>query len=67
MNTATVFTLRFKWQGKQVEIEFYFTDQYRAMEDCNGILAMDEGFRQEAPQNAGETALPEIGSGFKGK
>ncbi|MCI8591059.1 MAG: recombinase family protein [Lachnospiraceae bacterium] len=49
------------YEGKQVEIEFYFTDQYRAMEDCNGILAMDEGFRQEAPQNAGETALPEIG------
>ena len=51
------------YEGKQVEIEFYFTDQYRTMEDFNGTLATDEGFQPALSGNAGGTAQSEMERG----
>lgn len=51
------------YEGKRVEIEFYFTDQYRAMADFNQSTASDSSVAHLKAENKAKTALSEIERG----
>lgn len=51
------------YEGKRVEIEFYFTDQYRAMADFNQSTNSDSSVAHLKAENKAKTALSEIERG----
>ena len=50
------------YEGKRVEIEFYFTDRYMAMKNCNSNFA-SEYFAQHQAEIEGEAKLSELERG----
>lgn len=51
------------YEGKRVEIEFYFTDQYRAMADFNQSTDSDSSVAHSKAEIKAKTALSEIERG----
>ncbi len=51
------------YEGKRVEIEFYFTDQYQAMADFNQSAGADDFAARLQAENRTETALSEMERG----
>ena len=51
------------YEGKRVEIEFYFVDQYQAMKDFNRDAGLDTLMAYRKAESQMETALPSVERG----